>query len=454
MAQVTRVLRTAAFVARSRIERSLPFWTEERIRWLQERRLRAMVTHAYVSVPFYRDAMDRLRLTPDDIRTAEDLARMPLIGAEHLHAEPNAFVSERYKTRKTCVLYSTGTGGHGRRLVTWNTRAILRQLVYGERDRAVLSTLLGKRAGLCRLSLMPPGGAAGVVTDFHRSSVWIPSGLMRTHTVSPALPYKEIVTRINEVQPDVVFSYGSFAEHFARYVLDHSIPLHLPKVWVYGADALTERGWKALEEGLGCIVHSTYQAVEAGRIGFLCEEHQGFHLNVDLCPVRIVDGEGRTVGPGKLGEVVVSNLYNYATVLLNYRLGDRATLASSPCACGRTLPRLERLEGRSSDVLHLSSGQEILDISLLHACADPLRHVLQSQIIEEACGQFHWLVVPAPEADLSLLERCLVENAHSILDPDDSIQIRFVEQLPINRLSKLSRVMRDQPEEANDSSSS
>jgi phenylacetate-CoA ligase len=86
--------------------------------------------------------------------------------------------------------------------------------------------------------------------------------------------------------------------------------------------------------------------MEAGTIGFQCERREGFHLNVDLCAVRIVDAEGRTVPPGTSGDIVISSLDNRATVLLNYRIGDRGTLSPQPCPCGRSLPLLASLEGR------------------------------------------------------------------------------------------------------------
>ncbi len=450
MSRVVRFLRTAYFGVRAPVERRVPFWPEERIRWLQEWRLRAIVRHAYATVPFYREAMDGLGLRPQDIRTADDLARLPLIDGERVRAEPQAFLSCRYAAGGTRELYSTGTAAHGRRLVPWDERALVRGLVYGERDRAVLYRMLGKKTRLCRLSLLPPESTTRAVTDFHASSVWIPSRAVRTHFVSPELSYEEIAARMNDVRPDVVFSYGSFAEHFARYILDRSLPLRPPRVWVYGADALSENGRTLLEQGLGCLVHSTYQAVEAGRIGFLCEEHRGFHLNIDLCSVRIADAQGRTVDPGVSGDVVISNLSNRATVLLNYRLGDRATAASSPCPCGRTLPRLERLEGRLSDVLRLSSGREILDNVLLHACKEELRQALQFQIVEEAPGRFRWLVVPGAEADRPRLERGLREKARRVLDPGDLLQIQFVDRLPVGRSSKLSRVVRERPAERRD----
>ncbi len=73
--------------------------------------------------------------------------------------------------------------------------------------------------------------------------------------------------------------------------------------------------------------------------------------------LRVVDGKGMTLPPGKTGEIVVSNLINRATVLLNYRTGDLGMLSPAACPCGRTLPTIERLDGRTDDVLPLPDGE-------------------------------------------------------------------------------------------------
>ena len=82
---------------------------------------------------------------------------------------------------------------------------------------------------------------------------------------------------------------------------------------------------------------SRYNAAEAFKIGFYCEQRTGFHLHEDLCHVRIAGADGATAGPGEVGRIVISNLVNRASVLLNYPIGDLGAIAAEPCPCGRTL---------------------------------------------------------------------------------------------------------------------
>jgi len=440
---VVRWANTARIGWRGRRERRIPYWPEERILRRQRARIRAIVDHAYRTVPFYREAMDERGLRPAEIRSAEDLARLPLIDAGALQRSPEAFRSSRYEPRACLELYSTGTSGSGRRLALWDVDALRSKLAHGERDRQVLYGLLGKTWGQRRLSLFHSASTTQKVIRFLHDQVVVPRARADTTYLEPEIPHEDLAEWINRHRPDVVYSYGSHAEQFFRYVADRRIPLSPPRVWVYGADALSPEGRRRIEGEFGCQVHSTYQMVEAGRVGFECERGDGFHLNIDLCAVRIVDLQGRTMPSGETGEIVISNLYNRATVLLNYRTGDLGAMAGAPCSCGRTLPLLERLEGRTSDLLHLADGREILDHMLIHALKEELKDVLQLQIVETGIGRFTLRVVPARDVDRDALGRVLIREAARALGDGDRVSVEFVASIPRGALGKLRRVVRE-----------
>jgi phenylacetate-CoA ligase len=171
-------------------------------------------------------------------------------------------------------------------------------------------------------------------------------------------PLEDVVEKINHLRPDVLIGYGSYLETFFRILSLRRIPMHLPRVLVYGAEAMTDEGRTFVEEKFGISVLSQYNAVEVFKIGFLCEERRGFHIHEDLCSIKTVDEKGKVTHREK-GEVVISNFVNRGTVLLNYRLGDVGLLSNERCPCGRTLPLLPELEGRVEDILSLPGGRFI-----------------------------------------------------------------------------------------------
>ncbi len=424
-----RVSSTVRLGLRGWIERRIPFASPESIRRLQTHRLRRIIDHAYRYVPFYRNAMRELGLRPKEIRTVEDLARLPLVDGADLQRDLAAYVSTAFPRSSLVELYSTGTAAYGAKTVFWTPNELMAQVAHGERDRSVLRRLLGVSRPLVRLSFFHPDSSTSMVSRFHASRLIIPRGKMTTQWASCELPFDEVAKLLGEVRPDVVYSYGSFAESFLLRVCDRRWNVRLPKVWVFGGDSVSHEGRRTIEQHLDCLLYSTYQAIEAGRIGFECEERSGYHINVDLCHVRLVNGRGEAVDSGESGEVVISNLYHRGTVLLNYRLGDEAAWSEDPCPCGRSLPVLRLSGARTSSTLRLRDGGQVQEHVILHACKASMHDILQFQIVETSPESIVWKVVPSQQADRDRIASALTVRSRSVLSPDAEIGVEFVDRI-------------------------
>jgi phenylacetate-CoA ligase len=157
----------------------------------------------------------------------------------------------------------------------------------------------------------------------------------------------------------------------------------------YGADAIPQADRRIIEEHLGIPVVSTYQAIEALRIGFQCEARQGFHISTDQVAVRVMDSAGGDVAPGGRGELILSNLTNRAMVVINYRLGDLVTLAARPCSCGRTLPLIQNIDGRLDDLIARPDGTRLHALSILPSLQS-IDGVQQVQVVQEELDKFRF----------------------------------------------------------------
>jgi hypothetical protein len=213
---MVRLWNTAHVGARGRLERRVPFLPILQIERLQQRRLRAMVAHASRTVPFYRQAMQRAHITSSDIRPADDLSLLPLVDGALVYRQTEGFLSANGRPQGAYTLFSTGASTTGPKSTVWDRRALFRQLAYGERDRIVLSHLLGKTWGQRRLSLFPQESSTAEVTRFHRARLFLPPGSARTESMSSQASYEEIAQRISELRPDVAYSDGSVADGFFR----------------------------------------------------------------------------------------------------------------------------------------------------------------------------------------------------------------------------------------------
>jgi phenylacetate-CoA ligase len=197
---------------------------------------------------------------------------------------------------------------------------------------------------------------------------------------------------------------------------------------------------RLIAERFGIPVFSTYQAIEAFKIGFECERHTGLHLNVDLYPLRIVDGAGRTLPAGASGEVVVSNLVNQATVLLNYRLGDISALAAEACPCDRTLPLLSFPPGRSDDLIALPSGR-VLHPQAVRTIFTDETEVWQYQVVQRDESTFDVAIVASPVCDRARTRERVAANFARQFGEDVTLTIAFVAAIDRTAAGKFRSVL-------------
>ncbi|MGZ8269401.1 MAG: phenylacetate--CoA ligase family protein [Burkholderiales bacterium] len=378
-----------------RDEARLPFRPLDEITALQNRRVQAIVAHAYDTVPYYREVMDAARLKPRDFRTADDLARLPMLSGEDLARDPSRFLSDRYKDCRPLKLQSSGTSGFGK-TIFYNTAALFLTLAHGHRQRHVIAHFVGKRFGYREMRLAREGSVAFKMREFYEANSWVPRKIdLERSYGSPGERFEDTIARWNAAQPDVVHGYGTHVGAVFRHAARHQLALHRPRCVTYGADHMAEADRVLIEKEFGVPIVSTYQATEALRIAFQCQHRNAFHLSIDHTAVRVVDARGNSVAPGGRGEVVISNLVNRATVLLNYRIGDVATLSAAPCACGGTLPTIDAIDGRADDLLFLGEGHRIH----AHVALAPLLRipgVVQVQLIQEETRRFFLRVVCGP----------------------------------------------------------
>jgi phenylacetate-CoA ligase len=218
----------------------------------------------------------------------------------------------------------------------------------------------------------------------------------------------------------------------------------------YGADALSHASRRLISEEFGIPVLSRYQAIESGPIGFECEANRGYHLNVDVCPLRIVDAEGRDVPEGASGDVVVSDLMNRATVLLNYRLGDVASTLPCPCPCGRSMPMISFLEGRAAEWLQSTSGK-LIHPQAVRMLLRTEEEVWRYQVIQRRPDHYDVLLVAGSACDRERLRRRLVAKFSNQFGLTTAVAVSFVDDLPRTPQGKVRSVIsfsEDSPMEA------
>jgi phenylacetate-CoA ligase len=374
-------------------QRRVPFLPRHQLDALRDRRIRSMVSYAARNVPYYRDLFARERIDVKDIGSAADLDRLPLLDRDQVRTEPALFVA-RTRRGQTGVPFLT-SGSTGTPIeVRHDRRSLLANLAYGEREREPVNRLCG--------SFTPKELYVGYDTStfkqviaFYQENTALPVKPRRLY-VSLLEPLESIAAILDRERPDVLVGYGGWVDLFFRSIEARGLELAMPRVVMWMGEEMPRGGRTYLEEHFHLAVLSRYNAAESFKIGFFCEERSGFHVHEDLCHLRIREEDGEPSRPDVPGEVVISNLVNHATVLLNYPIGDLAALTAEPCPCGRTFVRLSELQGRVEDVLALPDGRFLHPRSIWEVFKE-LPDVLQYQLTQSAAERYELTLVTVDE---------------------------------------------------------
>jgi phenylacetate-CoA ligase len=419
----------------------LSYLPAEELRALRDERLKRMVRYAAATVPYYQRVFRAQRIDPRDIRSVDDLGQLPLLDKQTVREAPELFVSTSQQGRKSIPFLTSGSTGIPLHIYH-DPYSLLANIAFGERERAVVTSLCRTSLGYREAYIFYAGSIGERVRRFYEQSTFIPIRPQRL-SLSVLEPVEDIVQAINRFRPDVMISYGSYLEILFRLLHLRRLQMYLPQALIYVSDAMTSDGRHFIEEKFAVPVLSRYSAAEAFKIGFVCEERKAFHLHEDLCHLKIVNSSGEQVADGEMGEVVISNLINRGTVLLNYRLGDLAVMSPERCSCGRTLPLLAEIEGRVEDTIFLPDG-EFIHPRAIWGVMKQNPAVLRYQLIQQTPQHFELRLVTvdrtAYEAVLGEIltqlrqllggEISLESAYYPTLDPPQTGKFRSVIALP------------------------
>ena len=399
-----------------------PFLPREKLEDIRDRRIRKIVSYAAGKVPYYREWFKREGLSPRDIRGAADLDQLPVLNKELVRTQPRLFVAEGPASRNALSFRTSGTTGVPIEIYH-DQRSLLANIAFGERERDPFIQVCGGSFRPKELYVGYQTSTFKTVTAFYKESVLFPVK-PRRRLVSLLDPIEKVAEILNSERPDILVGYGGWINLFFRTAAARKIDLHLPKMVMYIGEALPHGAREYIEGDLGIPVLTRYNAVEAFKIGFYCQERLGFHIHEDLCHLRVVDAHGRSVSTGETGEVVISNLVNRATVLLNYPMGDMAAISQESCPCGRTFKLISELDGRTEDILALPDGRFIHPRAIWQVFKDE-PEVLQYQLIQRKPELFELQIVTLDKSSFSLLQQRIFMKLQDLLGAEAQLNIRW-----------------------------
>lgn len=409
-------------------QKDIPFWTREKLKRVQDKRVRSIVRFAARYVPYYRELFRRSELNPDSFSTVEDLSCLPVITPLQVRKDACQFESKGKKL-DTLKLVSSGTTGVPR-WIYHDAAALFQNAAHGERSEFFYSSTACRRKDLREALIVAPlKSSVQMVQKFNRNKAWLPERISIHRKYFSLLDNMgDVVREINEFKPHVIRSYGSGLNMLCQHAFRTGQKFHYPELMLYSADAMSPSLKRIVMENLGIPVYSFYSSVECPQLGYECEKHLGYHLNEDAYPIRIVDENYRNVPDGEMGKVLISNLVNRGTVLLNYELGDEGRIIPGPCSCDRTQRVLSLEIFKVGDSITMEDGYSIHPLRFIKALTDG-KDLWQHQIVQKDNNSFKIYLVADPAADRASMIKRLNEEFEQWFQGRIQFTLEFVDRI-------------------------
>ncbi len=318
----------------------------EEMRAIQNEKLVKQVKHVYENVEYYRNLMDEKGVKPEDIKSVDDLHKLPFLTKSDLRdAYPYGLLATDLKN---CVRIHSTSGTTGRRVVAFYTQNDVD--LWEECCARAIVAAGGTDEDVCQVAYgygLFTGGS-GLHGGSHKvGCLTLPMSSGNT---------ERQIQFMQDLHATIICCTPSYAAYIGESLKEMGVsPDDLDlKAGIFGAEPWTEEMRRDIEKSLGIKAYDIYGLTETSGPGvaFECEAQKGMHINEDHFLAEIIDPEtGEVLPEGSKGELVFTSLDKEAFPLLRYRTRDICVLSRGECSCGRTLIKMSKPMGRSDDML-------------------------------------------------------------------------------------------------------
>ena len=320
--------------------------SREQITAWQNERLVKQVKHVWDNVPYYRKKMEAAGVTPEDIKSIEDLHKLPFVTKADLReAYPYGLLAEPLKN---CVRIQSTSGTTGKRVVAFYTQHDID--LWEDCCARAITAAGGTDEDVCQVSYgygLFTGGP-GLNGGSHKvGCLTIPTSSGNT---------ERQIMFIRDLNATILCCTPSYAAYLGESMKEMGLsPEEIPlKAGIFGAEAWSEEMRQDIQKTLGIKAYDIYGLTELSGPGvsFECSAQTGMHINEDHFIAEVIDPDtGEVLPDGTYGELVFTSITKEAFPLLRYRTRDIVKLSHEKCPCGRTHVKMSKPRGRSDDML-------------------------------------------------------------------------------------------------------
>ncbi len=329
----------------------------EKLKQLQDERLRQLLLHAYKNVPYYKDILTAAGVVKEGKVLLENFGNIPILTKEIIRQQGENLYSRDYLRRKS---YTNTSGGSTGEPVNFIQDKKYKE--WGMATKRYFMWMLGEELGQREIKLWGSDRdiIVGSLTLRSRLINWFHNtrffNCYRLNTQS----LTELTELNNTFKPKAYWSYMEAALELADFVSRNKSHFHPPEILISTIGPLTEEVRNKIERSLRCKVYNQYGSREVGAIACECKEQKGLHTFPWWNVVEILGEDNKPV-EGEEGNVIVTTLLNYSMPLIRYEISDVAVAGGYECKCGRNSFMLKNILGRTLGYFKKPNG------SLVHS---------------------------------------------------------------------------------------
>jgi phenylacetate-CoA ligase len=396
--------------------------TPEELAELRRRRLKGLLKRAASSVPFYRERFAEAGIRPSDLEAPDILDRLPLLTKADIRANCEAL---KAKDAEGLARFNTG-GSSGEPLIFYIGRERVTHDVAAKwRATRWWGVDIGDPEIVVWGSPIELGaqGRLRALRDRLQRTQLLPAFEMSEEKLDAFL------VAIRRRRPRMLFGYPSALALIARHAEAKGVRLADlgAQVAFVTAERLYPEQKADIERVFGVRAANGYGGRDAGFLAHECPAG-GMHITAEDVILEVVDAQGRPLPPGQAGQVVVTHLATEDYPFIRYATGDVATLAREGCSCGRGLPLIEEVHGRSTDFVVARDGTVMHGLALIYVIRD-IPGIQSFRIVQEDLEYTRVQVVPEGELPEETRRR-IQSGLRERLGADVTVAVEAVGEIP------------------------
>lgn len=408
--------------------RRTQFDDPETIRRRQDEALGRIVRHAVGTCPFHRRRFADAGIDPAAVKGIEDLASLPVLTKTDIRGHIDGILSAKFRREE---LVPARTGG---------STGVALQVYCEERCREMRNAAAMRSDEWSGWRLGEPMGAVWgnpkrPVTLKNRLRAWLRDRIifLDTMQVNPR-SMDAFLDEWDRLRPGLLFGHAHSLFILAEHVLATGRVIR-PTGIVATSMMLLEAEREVIERAFGTPVTNRYGCEEVSLIACECERHRGMHINADHNIVEFLRDDGTPCAPGEDGRLVVTELINRAMPLIRYEVGDRGVPSDRRCECGRGLPLMEQVTGRTADFLVAENGDRVAGISIIENSLTRIPGLRQMQLVQEQPCRLIANVVAGETWGEGTRDE-LIASLRRMLGESFEVDLRLVEAIPQEKSGK------------------